>query len=308
VRSRGEDGFFALGGRTDLDQALIICRLLHYGSAILLFGIAIFQSALAPTGLKEALASPLRAIFTGALAAALITTAAWLFLISGQMAGDWAGAWTPSTWYAVLADTEFGQIWRYRLAGVILLCGLFLARRPASWRGEMALSTLFLASLGLIGHAAMLDGVEGWVNRGSQIVHLLASGFWLGSLVPLLLCLRKLSDAAEREGAGTALRRFSGAGHFAVGIVLATGIVNTRLVLDRWPVHFSSLYQTLLAVKIGLVVTMICLALVNRYIFVPRLKSSDGALGALRASTITEIILGVGVIGLVSVFGTLPPR
>lgn len=292
----------------DVNEALILCRLLHYGAAIMLFGIAMFESTLAPNGLRAALASRLRPVFAGASMVALFTTAAWLLLLSGQMAGDWADVWTPSTWYAVLADTEFGQVWRYRIAIAVLLCGLLFVRRPVFWRAETVLSALFLASLGLIGHAAMLEGVEGWLNRASQIVHLLAGGFWLGSLAPLLLCLGRLSDAALRDDAGAALRRFSGCGHFAVAIVVATGILNTRLVLDRWPVHFSSPYQALLAAKISLVACMICLALTNRYILVPRLKAGNGALTSLRWSTVAEIVLGIGVVALVSVFGTLPPQ
>ena len=291
-----------------MDQALILCRLLHYGSAILLFGIALFQSELAPDGLKEALASPFRATFAVALAIALLTTAAWLFLLSGQMAGDWADVWTPSTWYAVLADTEFGAVWRYRIVIVLLLCGIFVTRRFRSWHAEALLSALFLASLGLIGHAAMLEGVKEWINRASQIIHLLAGGFWLGMLPPLLLCLGRLSDQASRVDAGTALKRFSGAGHFAVALVVATGMLNTRLVLDRWPVHFSSLYQALLAAKIMLVACMISLAIINRYLLVPRLASGEGALKKLRLSTAAEIVLGIGVIALVSVFGMLPPQ
>jgi putative copper resistance protein D len=295
-------------GEAALDQALILCRFLHYGSAILLFGIAIFQWALAPVGLRKVLTPRLSAIFTGAAVLALLTSAAWLFLLSGQMAGDWTDMWTPSIWSAVLADTEFGRIWRYRIVIAVLLCGFSLAGRRRSWRVEVGLSALFLASLGLVGHAAMFDGVKGWINRASQVAHLLSGGFWLGSLLPLFLCIGALSDAGHRADAGIALKRFSGAGHFAVALVIATGLLNTRLVLDRWPIHFSSPYEALLAAKIALVLTMVCLALVNRYLLVPRLASGEEAQRNLRVSTMVEIVVGIGVIGLVSAFGMLPPQ
>lgn len=291
-----------------MDQVLILCRLLQYGSAILLFGIATFQWVVAPIGLREAFARRLSTIFAAAAIIAILTSAAWLFLLSGKMAGDWADVWTPSTWSAVLADTEFGQVWRYRIVIALLLYGFIIARRPRSWRIEVGLSALFLASLGLVGHAAMFDGMRGWINRASQVLHLLSGGFWLGSLLPLLFCMGALSDKALRTDAGTALKRFSGAGHFAVALVIATGFLNTRLVLDRWPIHFSSPYEMLLAAKIALVLIMICLALVNRYILVPRLASDEGAPKNLRLATLTETIIGIGVIGLVSVFGTLPPQ
>ena len=54
-----------------------------------------------------------------------------------------------------------------------------------------------------------------------------------------------------------ALRRFSRLGHAAVVIVLATGLVNTWLVLDMWPLDASSSYKKLLLAKIALVTVML---------------------------------------------------
>ena len=60
-----------------------------------------------------------------------------------------------------------------------------------------------------------------------------------------------------------ALRRFSRIGHAAVVIVLATGLVNTWLVLGMWPLDASSSYKTLLLAKIALVTVMLVLALLK---------------------------------------------
>jgi putative copper resistance protein D len=64
----------------------------------------------------------------------------------------------------------------------------------------------------------------------------------------------------------------------------------------------------MLAAKLLLVGAMISLAIVNRYALVPRVAARRaGAMSALQMATGVEIILGLGVIGLVSVFGMLEP-
>ena len=51
---------------------------------------------------------------------------------------------------------------------------------------------------------------------------------------------------------------------------------------------------------------MLVLALVNRYVFVPRIPAGSG-IGQLRAGTIAEILVSARILGLVSVLGVLAP-
>ena len=102
-------------------------------------------------------------------------------------------------------------------------------------------------------------------------------------------------------------RRFSGVGHVAVAIVLLTGIVNTMLILGGLPTNFASPYQLLLAIKIALVLLMIGVALVNRYVAVPRLARTPWALRGIVIGTCTEMLLGGIVVALVSAFATFDP-
>ena len=92
------------------------------------------------------------------------------------------------------------------------------------------------------------------------------AGPGLGALVPLLIILPMLDVPARRGQAGVALRRFSTAGHAAVALVIATGVLNTLMILGRWPTDLQSPYQALLFAKILLVAAMTVLALANRYI------------------------------------------
>ena len=52
---------------------------------------------------------------------------------------------------------------------------------------------------------------------------------------------------------------------------------------------------------------MIALALFNRFVLAPRLKTSANALATLRATSLAEIALGCVVVALVSVFALLDP-
>ena len=233
--------------------------------------------------------------------AVCVTTLLWLLLEAAEVTNDWIDAMSPATISALLFETEFGRVWQWRLGFAATLLAILVMRRHDNWRLTAFSSALVLASLGFVGHGAMHEGAEGWVNLGSHTFHLLAAGLWLGSLVPLLACLPMLRHPVLGADAAIALRRFSRLGAVAVATVLITGVANTWLVLKKWPIDFLSPYQTLLLAKIGLVAAMIGSALVNRFVLTPRLGSRANALGRLRANTLAEVALGIGAIVLVSI-------
>jgi putative copper resistance protein D len=291
-----------------MPTALIFCRFAHFAATMLLFGAGAFVWALAPEEMARELAGPMRRMAAAAIIVAAVTALAWFALEAGQMGDGWGDTVNPDTLSAVAFETDFGEVWLWRIGLALVLVGALCVRRHDRWAIIVPVSALLLASLGLVGHAAMRDGALGALHRLNHAIHLLCAGAWLGALPPLVLCLKRCGDLRLRSAAGVALRRFSGLGHFLVALVVLTGVVNTMLTLGRWPDDFSSLYQTLLVAKIVLVGAMIGLALVNRYILTPRVKEQSGAaLRALAVSSIVEIGLGVIVVALVSVFGTLAP-
>ena len=209
---------------------------------------------------------------------------------------------------AVLFETGVGRVWQAQAGAALLLAASLAMPRRLRAKATAATSGLLLAMLALTGHAAMHEGLLGLGHRANDALHVLAGGAWLGALLPVLLVLGGLDDPRRQRDAGIALRRFSAAGHAAVALVVATGAVNTMLVLGRLPADWSSPYQALLAIKIALVLTMAMLALINRYVLVPRLsRGRDAAVRGLRSATLAEIGLGVAVIGCVAVFGLLEP-
>ena len=286
--------------------ALALVRLCFEAAAITAYGVSGFIAGIAPKRLGLALAASSNSLIVAASSLAVLSTIAWL-PIEGAMIGEsWQSAVDRGTLSTLLCDTAIGKAWLVRLVLSLLLTAA-LAWRSASIV-RLVLSGFLLASLALTGHANMDEGTRGVLHILNDALHVLAGGAWLGSLLVLPGCLARLRDPAFCTEAKTALRRFSSAGHLAVALVITTGIVNTVLVLHRWPTDITSTYQMLLVTKIAFVAAMAGFALVNRYLFVPRMVTQpDRAIAQIRQGTYAELALGAGVLALVAFLGILDP-
>ena len=283
---------------------LIAIRVVHYGAAMLLFGGGVFQQTLAPDPLRAQLGSRRVAIWLGLLI--LVSAVLWFMGETADIGTGWGDALNADTLISIATATPFGNVWVWRLVLALLLVALCFVRRGTGRWLQLDAAAILLASLALVGHAAMDDGTLGLLHRGNDMIHLLAAGFWLGSLPPLALSLRLARSPDLRQPVIVALRRFSGLGLFAVAAILVTGIANALLILLHGRLGPSP-YWLLLGLKIVLVLTMVGFAIVNRFRLMPRLKRGDDAFAVLRRNTLIEIALGAGVVVLVSAFGTLDP-
>lgn len=287
-----------------MDATLYLARFVHYCAALQLCGVACFQALLAPPALRAALDQRSRALSLPTAILLVASALLWLLVQAAAMGDGWPDALNLPLQSAVLSSTSFGRVWSWHLAFCLLAA--IAAIRPGNWPLLLLLATLVLCSLGLVGHAAIESGTYGLLNRVSQMLHLLSSAFWLGSLVPLLFCLCEFRKPGRFVDADTALRRFSGFGHLAVAILLGTGVANTWFVLRGSGLEPSSLYQQLLGMKIVIVLVMIGLAVVNRYVFVPRIPRGPG-ISELAHGTVAELAMSGALIGIVAVLGTLAP-
>ncbi len=273
---------------------------------MLVFGSSAYLRLYAPAGLRRSLSPAVRRLAIAASLTALVTAVLWLSLEAASMADDWSAAADPGAIGAVLIDTVFGRAWTVHLALAAVLVVAVLAG-SGRWTAIAGLSCLMLASLALVGHAAMQTGVEGILHRANHAAHLLAAGAWIGGLVPFVLTLDACARDPLRSDAVTAMMRFSFWGHFVVAAIVATGIVNIALTSGHPPWPPTTPYRALLDVKLAVVAVMIGLALVNRYALVPRLKAGARALVALRTISLVNVALGTLVVALVSVFALLDP-
>lgn len=279
-------------------------RFMHFAALILIFGCALFSAWLAPRNLRPVLSQRFVTLQKNCLWLAL-ASAALMYAWQGGIMGDgWSDIWRPVTWMAVIG-TQTGTVlaWQVIIAGLTLTAALL---QPQQQKRLLLLVAIQFVLAAGIGHAAMRDGIAGVVQRGNQVVHLLCAALWLGGLLPMLYCQR-LVHGARREAAIYAMMRFSRYGHVAVAGVLLTGVINT-LMIQGLTAPWHSGWGRLLLVKCALVALMVAIALVNRYVLVPRLSlKSDTARRYFFYMTWAELGLGALVLATVSLFATWEP-
>lgn len=290
-----------------METALSLARFLHHSAAIQLFGTAVFETWIAPKSLSDSLLSTSRRIAVFNAWLLLLSAVLWLGFETGSMGDGWVDTINPQTIWLVLTATTFGKAWVVNLALGVLAVAVAHVAGPRRGGALAIVATLCLAGLAFVGHAVTQSGFAAVLSESSQLVHLLSSGFWFGSLLSVVLLLRRIHDPRYSADADLALRRFSGLGHAAVALALGSGIANSWFVLHEVPLTLGSTYQLLLAVKVVLVGSMCLIALVNRYVFMPQLPAGPEGSKRLRDGTLAELAIGTLVIGLVSVLGILSP-
>ncbi|MBO1502829.1 copper homeostasis membrane protein CopD [Serratia proteamaculans] len=290
-----------------LATLFVLCRFVHFAAVMLMFGSSLFTALLSPQRLSPYLTRDVRPLLVSCTWFAGLSAVALLAIQAGQMGDGWADTWQLDVWWAVLGTT-FGEVWRWHLGiSLLALLSLWLAE-PRRTQLLALLSTLLLVSMAFIGHAAMHEGALGALHRVNHALHLLAAGYWFGSLLPLLVCLRYLAQPQSRSDAVTTLIRFSRWGHLAVALVVLTGVINSLIILGSWPLDVDSPYQRLLLFKTALVALMVMVALANRYAIVPAMSSMPQlAQRGLVLACWIEVGLGAGVLLLVSLFATYAP-
>ncbi|OWT54780.1 copper homeostasis membrane protein CopD [Candidimonas nitroreducens] len=290
-----------------LASVYIGTRFVHFVSLYVLLGTGIYVECLTPRAARGWSRARSEALLRACALAACVCAFLLLGLEAGQMGSGWPDVHDPSTWRAVLG-TAYGRVWRWQLgfsvaAAVCALAGARPWRRPAL----LWLAAAMLGCMAFVGHAASHTGEQAVLAGAVQLAHLYAGAYWLGGLPVLWLTLEGLNDGRRAAVVHTHVR-YSWAGHVAVALVIASGAVNTGLVLGTWPWHWASLYQLLLSLKIALVALMALAAVVNRYVLVPRMRLDSAAAARwFGRLVLTEITLGLLVLALVSWFATLEP-
>ena len=286
--------------------ALAICRFAHFMGAMLTFGMSAYL-ACAPERLRLALSPAARRFALTASLIALITAILWLQLESASMADDLSAAVDPGAIGAVIGDTAFGHAWAAHCVLAAALVAIVVFGPRDRWGPAAAASAALLASLGLVGHAAMQSGAEGILHRLNHAAHLLAAGAWLGGLIPFAMCLRAFERDDLRRDSLRAMMGFSFWRQLVVAAVVLTGVANIAMTSGHPPVPPTTPYRALLVAKIVVVAVIISLALFNRFVLAPRIKASVKALAFLRSTCAAEIALGSLAVALVSVFALLDP-
>ena len=290
-----------------MDPSLIATRTLHFAAALSLVGILGF-GAFVVSDPPPRLARQFRLAAWLSAALLLVTAPLWLVIVATGMTGNTLAvtlsSGAPRT---VLLDTQFGRALELRVALTLLLL-LPIAQLGKNHVLDRAGAVLAAISVGAIawqGHAAAGLGGQAMVHLSADVAHLLAAGFWLGALLPLMLALR---GTAETDRQYETAKRFSTLGVVCVAALLPSGIVNAYYLVGSVPALIGTAYGQILLLKLVFVVAMLALAGINRWRLVPRLAARDGrAARRIARHTAIEAVLGFGVIAIVAALGTMEP-
>ena len=306
-----------------LEAGLIVSRFLHYVAVLSLFGAALFP-LYTYRGRLDAFASDdgpltvwLRRILVSAILLAFVSAVGWFVFTTGAMAGDISQVTNLAVLNAVMTGTDFGPLWVARFVSIIAIAALlrFWPAKKSMWLVP-ALAGFLLASLAGTGHARITEGWPGTIHIASDIAHLLAAGWWLGGLLPLgILVFAAPAAGDSRHGdfpLGKVLCRFSGIGTVAVAILIASGVVNSWFLVGSPNALLTSVYGRLLIAKVAIFLIMAAIATANRWWITPQLCRPGSAfthawLARLRCHVLAEQALGLCVVVLVSLLGTLQP-
>ena len=214
---------------------MIGVRFALYGVLGSLFGLSAFALYGLRTGERgDALA--LRPWLVVLTLLGLAFSAVQLALLAASMMG--APPW-PVDREAVgmlLTGSLMGTAWKARMAA-LLVAGL--AAAAAVGRGaRLGVVTvdagIALATLAWTGHGAMGEGASGWVHLIADLLHLLASGAWVGALLGLILLVMRPAarvDAFHLTLTHRALHGFGLVGAVVVGAIVVTGLINSWILV-----------------------------------------------------------------------------
>jgi len=259
------------------------------------------------------------------LVAAVLSGTGWLVFLAEEISGlPMAAVLAGGPLWSVLTQTDFGQLWVARFVLAMLLAGALLSGRRLPWhysRRMNAIAALLAASLvgtlAWAGHAGAEFELnpKGILHLFGDTLHLIAGAAWVGALVPLALLLGPALDKDEGSLriARSATSRFSTIGVLSVVALVVTGVINGWALVGSVRALTATNYGHLLLVKVMLFFVMLSIAAVNRLRLTPNLLqrvdtvSARDAAVQLRRNAIIEAAIGVIILTIVAVLGTMVP-
>jgi putative copper resistance protein D len=317
---------------------LALTRFVHLGSITLLIGVfaflvlvarPAFQKAEDPEGEEFArFDRMLLGLVAWDLLVAIASAVLWLAVQAASMSGRafWQ-ALAPGIVWSVLTRTQFGRVWQLRLVCFVLLGGfLFFRTRERDAKDWIVLRLEgallaggLIAALAWAGHAAATEGTARLPHLAADVVHLLATGVWLGGLLPFAFFLWLAAHSHTgtwATAAREATRRFSMLGLLCVSALAMSGVVNSWVLVGSIAGLVGTPYGRLLLVKLALLLLVVTIAAVNLLYIKPRLLASQSpdseatvrrVLRHLEWNVIGEACLGTGILLIVGFLGIIPP-
>jgi copper transport protein len=259
---------------------VVVVRFAGYLSFAVLLGVVAFVTWCSPAARSDGSAQLLARIGLGG---GVVTTVAGL-LVQGPYAvgAGWGRTFDLSLLQETVA-TPFGEALLWRLA---LYGALFFAIWALEWLEPMA--ARFMAGAGLLALAVTFAASGHGAGSGKvtdlavDTAHVFAAGIWVGGLVVLVVAGRSV----ERR----ALQQFSRLALTSVLVLVASGVLNSLLRVDRPAQLWQTRYGVLLLAKLVLVAAALATAALSRR----RLHADGSPLGSVRVEAgVTVVVLAL---------------
>lgn len=209
---------------------------------------------------------------------ALVAGAGLLLVQAGQAGGVADPAAILNSTWQILNSTDYGGRWTRR---VVLLFAIAVAilwlnrrqRRQARLAELLAMTPLLLALIfiqSLSSHAAGLENTS-LFKVVMDAAHLLAASLWVGGVLALVVVMAPLLRQGEAESALArgAFSRFGGLAALCVAVIFATGIYNSGQQVASLDALLVTLYGQSLMLKVGLVLGVGFIGLLNSALLHP---------------------------------------
>jgi putative copper resistance protein D len=262
---------------------LVLLRGAQDACLLFLLGTLGFAAFIVPRHLVGWLSPSLHRLVWISGAVALVLSILWFFAEAAFVVGAHGITATLGALPTFLIYTQFAKILALRILLIVAASGL--VGRP---RVALAPMCIAVALQPWLGHAAQV----GIGLASSEVLHLLSAGIWLGSLMPLLLCLRMFSacDAAQ------VLRLFTWIGLSAVSILAGTGLAQGFVLADGFGGLIHTMYGRVALLKAELFGLVLLLAACNGLVLTPRLGRSVATLRILQVSIGAEVLVGLVIV------------
>ena len=292
-------------GNQLITAAFPVARWIGYVGLLLLVGATLMLALLWPQRLERR--GPIRLIWLGAALVAASTVAEMLLqvpYVAGGGLGDIRG-----TDIREALSGQFGAAHLIRLG--VLGAALVLLRpivRGKGWGADRVLlavlGTIGVATWSFAGHPAASPAPM--VSVVSDMIHVASMSIWLGGLVMLIAFLLPRANAIEL---GAIVPVWSRWATYAVSTLILTGVTQALIEVGSVKALVTTTYGWMIIAKVGLVASVLAVAMLSRRLVAPIVAAQRGAAGRLRGLVVAEAAIAALVLGTTSVLvQTTPAR
>ena len=221
-----------------------------------------------------------------------------LFFIS--LAGNFGGSLTSifNIMFLTLAfKTTVGQVALLTAFAHAVVCIVIFGVNLFAKVILVLCTTGIILSFAIVGHSS----TKGYLAQFLLLIHLIGISYWIGSFIPL----RQLCKSSNYNTISNVAHKFGVYALFYLGLLIISGITYSLIMLGDISNIFSTSYGLVLFMKFILVNILLLLGALNKFKYVPMIKTDPkNGVNKLYFSINFEIFLTIIVFSLTSLLTT----